>query len=98
MLNKKIYNEQWKEITGSNYSVSNYGRIRNDKTNKIKSIKFHIYSYQVDIYVNGKRHTCEVARLVANYFIKKVKSNERVRHIDGDIRNNYYKNLRIVSK
>lgn len=39
-----------------------------------------------------------ISRLVANYFIREVKENERVRHIDQDIRNNYVENLEIVSK
>lgn len=97
-VDKIIIDEEWKEIDGTNYSISNYGRVRNDKNNKIKSLRWHKWILQVDIYKNGKRYTCGVARLTANYFIRQVKENERVTYIDGDARNNYYKNLKIVSK
>lgn len=95
---KVIVDEEWKTINDFHYSISNYGRFRNDKNGKLKSPRYHRWILQVDIYENGKRYTCDVARMVANYFIGEVDKNKRVRHIDGDIRNNYYKNLEIVSK
>lgn len=95
---KIIIDEEWKKVQDFKYSISNYGRFRNDKSRKIKSPRYHRWILQVDIYENGKRYTCNVARMVANYFIREVHKNERVRHKDGDIRNNYYKNLEIVSK
>lgn len=98
MKDKIIIDEEWKSIDGFNYSVSNYGRIRNDKTKKLKNPRYHRWILQVDIYENAKRYTCDVTRLVAHYFIKEISKDERVRHKDGDIRNNYYKNLEIVSK
>ena len=32
-----------------------------------------------------------ISRVVANYFIRPVKENERVIHLDGQTKNNYYK-------
>lgn len=93
-----IVDEEWKTIKDFHYSISNYGRFRNDKSGKLKSPRYHRWILQVDIYENGKRYTCDVARMVANYFIREVNENERVRYIDGDRRNNYYKNLEIISK
>ena len=90
--------EEWKKIKNSNYSVSNYGRIRNDKNGRLKAIRFRRWILETDIYINGKRYTVGVARLVAMYFIRELKENEIVLHIDGDARNNYYKNLKIVCK
>lgn len=90
--------EEWKTIQSFNYSISNYGRIKNNKNNKLKTLRFHRWILQVDIYESGKRCTVCVPRLVANYFIREVKRNEIVFHKDGDYRNNYYKNLKIVSK
>ena len=64
----------------------------------MKDPRYHRWILQVDIYENGKRYTVNIKRMVAHYFIREVKQNERVISKDGDIRNNYYKNLEIVSK
>ena len=93
-----IVNEEWKTIKNFNYSVSNYGRIRNNTSKKIKELRNGVYGYQVNLWKNGKGKMFTLSRLVANYFIRPVKNNERVIHKDGNIRNNFYKNLEIVSK
>ncbi len=98
LKDKVIVNEEWKKIKGFHYSISNYGRIRNDLNKKIKNPRYHRWILQVDIYENSKRYTCDISRMVATYFIRPLEKNERVKHRDGDIRNTYYKNLEIVSK
>lgn len=98
LANQVIYDEEWKQIPGFTYSLSNWGRVRNDKNGKIKSLRYHRWAIQTDIYKDGKRFTIDVPRLEAHLFIRFVKENERVTYIDGDRRNNYYKNLKIVSK
>ena len=35
--------EKWKRIGTSNYEVSNYGRIKNIQTNKLKKLKYQVY-------------------------------------------------------
>lgn len=90
--------EEWKEIEGYNYSVSNYGRIKNNTSQKIKALRNGIYGYQVNLWNKSEAKMFTLSRLVANYFIRKVKDDERVIHKDQDIRNNYYKNLEIVTK
>lgn len=95
---KVIIDEEWTQIEKTHYSLSNYGRVRNDKNGKIKSPRYHRWIVQVDIYENGKRYTIDIKRLVAHYYIRPLKKTEKVRTIDGDIRNNYYKNLEIVSR
>lgn len=90
--------EEWKEIKGFNYSISNYGMIRNNTSGKIKSLRRGLFGYQVNLWNKSKGKMFTISRTVANYFIREVKENERVRHIDGRIRNNYYKNLEIVNK
>lgn len=92
------FEEEWKQIPGFDYSISNYGHIRNDKNGKLKSLRYHRWIIQVDIYKEGKRYTIDVSRMEASLFIRKVEENERVSYIDGDRRNNYYQNLKIVSK
>jgi hypothetical protein len=91
-------NEEWKRIGKSNYEVSNYGRIKNINTRKIKQLKHNKYGLQVLLWNNSKSCTITVSRIVAEMFIRHIEENERAIHIDGNIRNNYYKNLKIVCK
>lgn len=95
---KDFINEEWKQVGKLNYKISNYGRIKNIKTKKLKQLKFNKYGMQVILWDNSKSYNITISRLVAQLFIRPVNKNERVRHINGDIRNNYYKNLEIVSK
>lgn len=97
LKDKVIINEEWKNIKGSAYYISNYGRIKNSITNNIKVPKFNKGILQINLCNKGTSKTFSIARLTAHYFIREIDKNERVRHIDGDIRNNYYKNLEIVS-
>ena len=99
-LKDKVIGEEelWKQIPGFEYSISNYGRIRNDKNKKLKSVRHHKWMIIVDLYKNGNRHTINVPRMEATLFIRQVLEDERVSYVDGDKRNNYYKNLKIVKK
>lgn len=90
-----FYNEQWKKIRKFNYEISNYGRIRNLTTRKIKQQKFQRYGMQVVLWDKSYGYTFTVSRLVAIYFIRPLKVDERVFHKDKNIRNNYYLNLKI---
>ena len=90
--------EEWKQIGKLNYEVSNYGRIKNTQTKKLKALKHNKYGMQVLLWQNSKSYTITISRLVATMFIRKVEADERVSHINGNIRDNYYKNLRIVKK
>ncbi len=90
--------EEWKEIKDFNYLISNYGRIKNKTTKKLKQLKFQMYGMQVILWQNSKGYTITISRLVAEMFIRHVEENERVSHINNNIRDNYYKNLKIVSK
>lgn len=95
---KDFEGEEWQRIKNLNYQISNYGRIKNIVTKKLKQLKFNKYGMQVILWNNSKSYTITISRLVAHYFIREVDSNERVRHKDSNIRNNYYENLEIVSK
>lgn len=90
-----FYNEQWKKIRKFNYEISNYGRIRNLTTKKIKQQKFQRYGMQVILWDKSYGYTFTVSRLVAIYFIRPLEVDERVFHKDKNIRNNYYLNLKI---
>lgn len=88
--------EKWKQIPGFEYSLSNYGRTRSDKTKKIKSSRIKNYMRVVDLYKDGKRYTLNVVRMEANLFIRELLPEERIVHIDNNINNNFYKNLKII--
>lgn len=90
--------EEWKQIGKMNYEISNYGRIKNTQTKKLKALKRQRFGMQVLLWQNSKSYTITISRIVANMFIRKVKDTERVSHINGNIRDNHYKNLKIVKK
>ena len=98
MQEKDFEGEEWKQIYNLNYEISNYGRIKNKTTKKLKKLKHQIYGMQVLLWQNSKSYTITVSRLVAEMFIRHLEKDERATHIDGNAKNNYYKNLKIVSK
>ena len=80
--------EEWKQIGDLSYVVSNYGRIKNTNTKKLKKLKFQFYGMQVILWQNSKSYTITISRLVAEMFIRHLESNERAIHINGNIRDN----------
>lgn len=90
----------WKKIDDTNYEISNCGLVRNHITGRIikdatsKSLK----GYRcVSLFIDGKRRTKLVHRLVANYFIRPLTHKEQVNHIDMNKSNNNLSNLEIVN-
>ena len=79
-----------------NYSVSLDGRVINNTTKKCKkpadNHSGNGYLY-VDLYKDGKRHRKYVHRLVAEAYIPNPLNLPFVNHIDGNPKNNNYKNL-----
>lgn len=98
MQEEDFEGEEWRKIGNLNYEVSNYGRIKNLTTKKLKKLKYNPYGMQVLLWQNSKSYTITLSRLVAEMFIRHLEENERAIHINGNSRNNYYKNLKIVSK
>lgn len=90
-----FYNEEWKQIKNFNYEISNYGRVRNITTGKIKQQKFQRYGMQIILWNRSYGYTFTISRLVAIYFLRPLKPNEKVIHKDKNIRNNHYLNLKI---
>lgn len=93
---------QWKKIIyenyETNYSISEEGIVRNDKTGRILSNSFQngYYSIRLSVAPNVGKHF-RINRLVAQAFIPNPENKQFVNHIDGDKTNNYYKNLEWVS-
>ena len=92
-------NEEWKLINGyENYSISSYGRVRNDKTGRIlrASIDGHGY-YKVGLCKDNKKRTMRFHKLVADAFIDNPENKPCIDHINNDRLDNKVSNLRYVT-
>lgn len=96
-LELQFENEEWKPIEGYEglYEVSNYGRVKSLKHNKIKILKQskNIDGYIVANLYNNNCITHYVHRLVAKAFIPNPNNLPCINHIDENHSNNYYLNL-----
>lgn len=85
--------EEWRIIEGyPNYSVSNWGNVKNNRTHQSIS---HIPSgeyYIVGLRKHGRQRTYYVHRVVARAFIGDV-HGYRVLHVNGDTSDNRHANL-----
>lgn len=92
--------ENWKKIADfDNYSVSDKGRVRNDKTGRILKLNKLINGYeQVSLSKNCFVTCMLVHRLVANAFIQNPDNKPQVDHIDNCKINNCVENLRWVNQ
>ncbi len=89
--------ETWQQITDYEgfYSVSTFGSIRNDKTNKILKQKVTKRGYHgLMLKKPGLRKDFRVHRLVASAFIPNPLHKKDVDHRDRDRSNNNVENLR----
>lgn len=89
--------EVFKKIPGHpDYSVSNFGEIRNDITGLIRTPQKHNKGY-LKMRLNGKNYF--IHRLVLMTFIGPAPEDKpQTRHLDGDPTNNKLTNLRWASQ
>ena len=87
----------WKKIKqNENYSINEYGEVRNDLTGKIKRIytnRRNGYKY-VDLWKDNKSVKYTIHRLLADAFIPNPLNKPTVDHKDGNRANNSLENLR----
>lgn len=90
--------EQWKEVTNNpNYLVSNLGRVRRRGSNKDKAVRDKNGYLITDLYMNGKRTTERINRLVASAFVDNPDNKSDVDHLDENKHNNNANNLEWVT-
>lgn len=84
----------WKRFRNSQYAVSQCGLVKNITTGKLKDLSVDTYGYLVTtLFKNGKRRQHKVHRMVAEMFVEGYEDGLQVNHIDGDKKNNNFKNL-----
>jgi len=92
--------EEFLPIDGyDNYLVSNFGNVKNSKTNRIMKQKNNRQGYkQINLCKKGKVKMFSVHRLVALAFLENPDNKQKVDHIDNNPANNNIKNLRWCSQ
>ena len=91
--------EEWKQIFDYSYSVSNYGRVRNDKTYLLLKPGLTCGYNKVRLSKDGKVKDFLVHHLVYQVFNnqKEIPNGYVIDHIDGNKTNNHLTNLRIIT-
>ena len=99
MNTQRTLQEAWKPIEQKpTYNVSNFGRVRNNQTNKIlKPYNKGGRYLKVDIGKKSGEKSILVHRLVALTFCEGYEAGKIVDHIDQNTRNNNASNLRWVT-
>ena len=78
-----------------NYSISNFGNVKNRKTNRIMKPSTHPKGYKlINLYKNGDVKNFTVHRLVAKAFLENPDNKQMIDHTDENKANNNVKNLR----
>ena len=89
--------EIWAPVNGFEglYEISNLGRVKNCRFNKLKKSRIRSGYYSVTLFKDGELKSLSIHRMMADAFINNKK--ECVNHIDGNKLNNNLSNLEWVS-
>lgn len=90
----------WKVIKDwENYSVNEYGEVKNNTTNKLIVGDINNFGYyRVTLYKNKLHKRFFRHRLVGEYFVENPMNLPEINHKDGNKSNNFYKNLEWCSR
>jgi hypothetical protein len=89
--------EEFRKVQGfENYSISNYGNVKNNNNEVITQIRMSGYK-AISIKNAFGIGQLFIHRLVAFHFLKNTENKRIVDHIDGDKSNNNMNNLRWVT-
>ena len=92
--------EIWKPIKGyeDNYAISNHGRIKNVKRNRLRKTRKYKGYHLISLAKNGEKEAFTLSRLVAEHFIPNYDVERiEVNHIDENTDNNHVDNLEWVT-
>ena len=103
--NNNAEQEQWLPVPDEPYNksfaISNFGRVKNINTDKIKSQMKNestgYYSIRLDVGKKAKKITYQIHQLVAKLFIGECPDKFVVTHLDGNRTNNKAANLKYMS-
>lgn len=92
----EISNEEWKDIEKYEeyYQISNYGRVKSKRRNRLLTIRKDGSGYSMVCLCNGiTQKNYKIHKLVANAFIPNPNNYKEINHIDEDKSNNKASNL-----
>lgn len=90
-----MHDERWAPIRGfPNYEISDYGRVRNIKTDRILKTSINDKGYEVVcLSRSGRQFIKKIHIMVAEAFVEKYYDDTYSTHRDYNRLNNYYDNL-----
>lgn len=91
---------EWKnhEELQNRYLISEYGNVKNIKTNRLLKIQINPHGYNcINLWFGGKGKTFRIHRLVAKAFVVNSNNKPQINHKDGNKLNNHYSNLEWVT-
>jgi len=90
--------EVWRKIKDYlNYSVSSFGKVRNDKSNRMLKLTKRDGYYRIDLHKKKAKQSFAIHRLVAMTFIDNKHNKPFVDHQNNNKTDNNVKNLRFVT-